>query len=115
MNEKQREMVRKILEFNRDFRIVSDQERGFRREGQKDRCYAELRIFNGLPQLIFFYGKTRYTFNITPREEPDLMKALKRVKGFKGVENIPPEIFAELGFNKETLKLWAEMLRERGF
>lgn len=114
MEAKQREMVRKILEFNRDYRLSEDRQRGFRNEGQKDRCYAELRIFNGQPQLVFFYGKRRYTFLILPRDEPDTMKALKRVKGFKGIQAIPPEILKDLGFSKETLALWAEMLEEWG-
>jgi len=114
MNEKQRELVRKILEINRDFAVIPDHERGFRREGEKNRVYAELRVFNGQPQLVVFYGKVRYTWNIVPRDEPNPMKALKRITGYKGIQSIPPELLKEVGLGNDALALWAEMLRERG-
>lgn len=114
MEEKQRALVLRILEMNRDYAIVPDQPRGFRREGEKNRVYAELRVFNGQPQLVVFYGKTRYTWNIIAREEPTPMKALKRITGYKGVESIPPEILKEAGIGNDALALWAEMLRGRG-
>lgn len=114
MEENQRRIIREILEFNRDYAIVPDQTRGFRREGGKPKVYAELRVFNGNPQLIVFYGKVRYTWNIVAREEANPMKALKRITGYKGIESIPPELLKDVGISDDARKLWAEMLKERG-
>lgn len=57
-----------ILFFNSRYSIrQEDSLKHFRRQGEKEKVQAELRLFNGKPQLVVFYGKTRYTFKIWQR------------------------------------------------
>jgi hypothetical protein len=102
-----------VLWLNTTYRIERDKPRGFRREGEKDIVEAEVRLFNGQPQLVFFYGKTRYTFNLMKRREPDKVFALTQVKGFRGTEDIPLSILRKF-FSDNEIKLRAYWLKEKG-
>jgi hypothetical protein len=108
----QDKMAKAILEFNRDYMMIPDKERGFRREGQKDVVDVELRVFNGTPQVVVFYGKTRYTYNIFPRNAPDRTSALMKIMGYSGVDSLTEECKAM--FPKEALDLRKRSLKQRG-
>ncbi|MDD3906491.1 MAG: hypothetical protein PHS46_08245 [Candidatus Omnitrophica bacterium] len=102
-----------IMEMNREYALAPDTERGFKREGHKERVEAFVRVFNGQPQLVFFYGKTRYTFNFVTRGEQNPTAALMSILGYRGIDSIPSEILHEY-FTKETIDMRREMLKLRG-
>lgn len=107
------DIVDTILELNKGFSIRRDAQRHFRREGEKPKVYAELRVFNGRPQLVFFYGKQRYTFNLVEREKPDNSKALMRITGYNGIDSIAPDLL-ERHFEAGEVKLRRAMLKRDG-
>jgi hypothetical protein len=104
-----------ILFFNTKYSIrQEDSLKHFRRQGEKATVQAELRLFNGKPQLVVFYGKTRYTFKIWQRIEPQPHKALMRIVGYKGIESVEkPNLNKH--FTEGEQKLRAEMLRQKGY
>jgi len=104
-----------FLFFNTNYSIrQEDSLKHFRRQGEKDTVRAELRLFNGKPQLVVFYGKTRYTFKVLQRQPAEPHKALMRIVGYKGMEGIDKAKLDKY-FTEGEQKLRAEMLRERGY
>jgi len=109
-----KEIINLILRITGNYRMVPADTRSFKREGHKERVEPELRVFNGKPQLIVFYGKTRYTYNIVPRGKESKAAMLMSVTGYKGIENIPGDVLKALGFTETELELRKAMLAERG-
>jgi hypothetical protein len=104
-----------ILWFNNYYSIrQEDSIKHFRRQGEKEKVQVELRIFNGKPQVVVFYGKTRYTFKVLERTPPQPSKALMRIVGYKGMETINKGKLDHY-FSDAEQKLRAEMLRQRGY
>jgi hypothetical protein len=104
-----------VLWFNTNYSIrQEDTLKHFRRQGEKDKVRAELRLFNGKPQLIVFYGKTRYTFKILQRAKPNELKALVRVVGYKGIASINQGKLDHY-FTDSEQKLRAETLKVQGY
>jgi len=110
----EKELVRQILRIAGNYRIVPADTAAFKRKGLKEKVETELRVFNGKPQLIVFYGKTRYTYNLVSRNNEDKAAMLMSITGFKGIDSIPKEILEILGFSKTELELRRSMLKERG-
>lgn len=86
----------------------------FKRQGEKEKVQAELRVFNGQPQLIVFYGKTRYTFNILERMQPKPAKALLRITGYEGIERCDKRAL-DRHFTETELELRKQSLKDRGY
>jgi hypothetical protein len=104
-----------VIWFNKNYSIRKEDElKHFRRQGEKERVQAELRIFNGQPQLVVFYGKTRYTFNIFQRVQPNTAKALMRITGYKGMETIDKRALQK-HFTETEVELRQLSLKERGY
>jgi hypothetical protein len=104
-----------ILFFNTNYSVRQEGElKHFRRQGEKEKVQAELRIFNGKPQLIVFYGKTRYTFHIYQRTKPEPFKALMRIAGYKGMEGVDKGKLGQY-FTEDMQKLRKITLSERGY
>lgn len=101
-----------IIRLNRDFCIRPHKSSHYRNRGEKGRVDAELRLFNGDPQLIFFYGKRRYTFDINPRKAPSTYPALKGICGYRGIAEIRGAVAPY--FNKDDLDAREAVLRRRG-
>jgi hypothetical protein len=113
--EKLRQAQSLFLFFNKNYSVRNEVSlKHFKRQGEKDRVQVELRLFNGKPQVVVFYGKTRYTFKVLERTPAQPHKALMRIVGFKGIESVDKATMAKY-FTEPEQKLRAEMLRERGY
>lgn len=106
------DLIDVIVRLNRDFNLRPHKSAHYRNRGEKGRVDAELRLFNGNPQLIFFYGKRRYTFDIEPRKAPSTYPALKRIVGYKGIAEIRGALVPY--FKKEDLDNRHNVLKQRG-
>lgn len=113
MNEKEEKLLEAVVWFNTHFSVVPDTPKHFKREGVKDNVRAELRTFNGKPQLIIWYGKSQYRFNLVMRNEPKPVEALLRIYGYNGIENMPDRILQRF-FNESEIELRRRGLKERG-
>lgn len=103
-----------ILWFNTNYSIrEEDSLKHFRRQGEKEKVRVELRLFNGKPQVVVFYGKTRYTFKVLQRTPPKAHKALMRITGYQGIKGINQGKLDHY-FSDAEQKLRAEMLRLAG-
>ena len=104
-----------VIWFNKKYSIRKEDElKHFKRQGEKERVQAELRIFNGQPQLIVFYGKTRYTFNICERVKPNTAKALMRITGYEGIAKCDIRALQK-HFTDTEIELRRLSLKERGY
>ena len=104
-----------FLFFNKNYSIRNESGlKHFRRQGEKETVQVELRLFNGKPQVIVFYGKTRYTFKVLERTPPQPHKALMRIVGYQGIDKVEKKNL-DKHFTDAEQKLRAEMLRERGY
>lgn len=104
-----------IFWLNKKYSIRKEDElKRFRRQGEKERVQAELRVFNGQPQLIVFYGKTRYTFHIFERVQPNPAKALLRITGFEGIERCDKRALQK-HFTETEVELRKLSLKDRGY
>ena len=103
-----------ILWFNTNYSIRPEEGlRHFRRQGEKDKVRVELRLFNGKPQVVVFYGKTRYTFKVLERTPPQPHKALMRITGYTGIARIAQGKLDKY-FSDAEQKLRAAMLSKEG-
>lgn len=103
-----------ILFFNTKYSVRNeDSLKHFRRQGEKEKVRVEMRLFNGKPQVVVFYGKTRYTFKVWQRIKPEPHKALMRITGYQGIEKIAKPHLDKY-FTEGEQKLRAEMLSKAG-
>jgi hypothetical protein len=103
-----------ILWFNTNYSIrQEDGLKHFRRQGEKDKVRVELRLFNGKPQVVVFYGKTRYTFKVLERTPPQPHKALMRITGYTGIAKVNQGKLDRY-FSDAEQKLRAAMLSKEG-
>lgn len=105
-------LIDTIVRFNKYFQIKGHKSSHFKNRGEKERVDAELRLFNGNPQIVFFYGKRRYTFDIEPRKAPSTYPALKRIVGYRGIAEIRGALVPY--FKKEDLEHRHNVLKQRG-
>jgi len=105
---------RMLIWFNTNYSVRHANIGDFRRKGEKERVQAELRLFNGQPQLIFFYGKTRYTFDILQREKPNVIKALLRICGYEGTDKIDQKTLGDY-FTPNEVEMRKITLKDRGY
>lgn len=99
-----------ILWFNSNYRLVQNSTSG---QGDKDLVEAHLRLFNGEPQVMVFYGKTPYRFKAIPRDEVNTWAALNKITGRLGLVDLPPELLNKY-FTSEQLGKRDRELRNEG-
>jgi hypothetical protein len=77
--------------------------------GSKEGVRVYLKVFNGTPQIIFYFGKTPYTFVPRQRAAPMPYKALTSITGYQGIGAIAPGILAKYFTAQEIATRQAEL------
>lgn len=85
--------------------------------GEKDKVRLELRLFNGQPQAIVWYGKTQYSFDVhlTKIEEQEA-RLLRKITGHDGIREAVHKLpVIQKLVKADKLEARTKELKERGF
>lgn len=99
-----------ILWFNSNCYLENDERP---KQGEKENTQLELRLFNDMPQIVMFYGKTAYRFNVKGRDKPNSWEAARRCYGYEAFSRMPEEIIRK-HFQADQITARKSQLKDRG-